>query len=248
LTCLARLHQVRACSPTAEQQDGAGTVIVALIVAAGRGHRLGGPVPKQYRLLAGSPVLRHSLLAFLRHPAIAAVQAVIHADDRALYRTAADGLDLPPPVIGGPTRQKSVRSGLETLASRKASRVLIHDAVRPFVAAATIDAVIAALDAAPGAIAALPLADTLKRAEDGRITATVERANLWRAQTPQGFRFDAILAAHRAAARENAEATDDAQVAERAGLAVRVVPGSEDNFKITTEHDLARAERLLQPG
>jgi len=223
-------------------------VIAALIVGAGRGQRLGGPVPKQYRLLAGTPVLRHTLLAFLRHPAIAAVQAVIHADDRALYQAVADGLDLPLPVIGGATRQDSVRRGLETLAARRPSRVLIHDAVRPFIAGAVIDAVIATLDQSPGAIAAVPLADTLKRAADGRITATIDRANLWRAQTPQGFRFDAILAAHRQAADAGTEFTDDAQVAERAGLAVRLVPGSEDNFKITTEHDLARAERLLQLG
>lgn len=222
-------------------------MIVALIVGAGRGHRLGGPVPKQYRLLAGSPVLRHTLLAFLRHPAVGVVQAVIHADDRALYEAAADGLDLPPPVMGGATRQESVRRGLEALSERNPTGVLIHDAVRPFVAPATIDTVIAALDDVPAAIAALPLADTLKRAQSGLVTATIDRANLWRAQTPQGFRFDAILAAHRQAADAGTEFTDDAQVAERAGLAVRVVPGSEDNVKITTEHDLARAERLLRP-
>ena len=221
-------------------------MIVALIVAAGRGHRLGGQVPKQYRMLAGTPMLRHTLPAFRHHPANTAVQAVIHPDDHALYAAAADGLGLPLPAMGGATRQDSVRRGLDALAAWQPARVLIHDAVRPFVAAATIDAVIAALDDTPGAIAALPLADTLKRAEAGLVTATLDRANLWRAQTPQAFHFDAILAAHRDAARNPAvEFTDDAQVAEQAGIPVRVVPGRVDNFKITTEQDLARAERIV---
>jgi 2-C-methyl-D-erythritol 4-phosphate cytidylyltransferase len=222
-------------------------VIAALIVAAGRGQRLGGPVPKQYRRLAGEPVLRHTLRAFMRHSAICAVQAVVHPDDLARYEQAITGLGLPPPVMGGATRQASVCRGLEALVPLAPQRVLIHDAVRPFVTSAIIEAVIAALDEVPGAIAALPVTDTLKRCEDGVIRATVDRANLWRAQTPQGFRFAAILAAHREAGRGRAEPelTDDALVAERAGLAVRVVPGHDDNFKITTEHDLERAERLI---
>lgn len=221
-------------------------MIIALIVAAGRGHRLGGPVPKQYRLLAGVPVLRHSLLAFLRHPAVGAVQGVIHPDDCELYAEAVAGLDLPPPVIGGATRRESVIRGLEAIAASGPERVLIHDAVRPFVGPEIIQAVIDALDHAPAAIAAMQLADTLKRCEGDIVAATIARANLWRAQTPQGFRFEAILGAHRAAAgvRATAELTDDAQIAEQAGIEVRVVPGSEDNFKITTEQDLHRAERL----
>lgn len=224
-------------------------MIVALIVAAGRGHRLGGPIPKQYRLLASTPVLRHTVRAFLHHAAVTAVRAVIHPDDRDLYAEATGGLDLPEPVLGGPTRRESVRLGLEAIGGLGPDRVLIHDAVRPFVAPATIDAVITALDHGPAAIAALPLTDALKRCEGGIVAATVDRANLWRAQTPQGFRFEAILAAHRqAAARAVAapEFTDDAQIAEAAGMAVRVVPGSEDNFKITTEHDLERAERIAR--
>lgn len=223
-------------------------MIAALIVAAGRGHRLGGPVPKQYRLLGGEPVLARTARAFLAHAAIVRIQAVIHRDDAGLYEAAVGSLGLPPPVMGGATRQDSVRRGLEALATMAPERVLIHDAVRPFVAAETIEAVIAALDAAPGAIAALPVTDTLKRCAGDSICGTVDRADLWRAQTPQGFRFAAILAAHRAAARRDraaAELTDDAQVAEQAGLAVRIVSGSEDNLKITTERDLQRAEQVL---
>jgi 2-C-methyl-D-erythritol 4-phosphate cytidylyltransferase len=224
---------------------------VALIVAAGRGHRLGGPVPKQYRQLAGLPVLHRSILAFLRCPAISAVQVVIHPADRELYAAAVEGLALPPPVMGGPTRQDSVCRGLEAVAQcdPPPDKVLIHDAVRPLVEPETIAAVLAALDNAPAAIAALPVADTLKRCENGVISATLDRANIWRAQTPQGFRFEAILAAHRDARRRGPgepEPTDDSSVAERAGIRVVVAAGSEDNFKITTEHDLERAERMLQ--
>ncbi len=216
---------------------------VALVVAGGRGQRMGGERPKQYRLLGGQPMLRHSVAAFRRHPRIDAVHVVIHPDHRALYDEAVRGLGLPAPCDGGNERQDSARIGLESLAALSPTRVLIHDAARPFVDAAMVDRVIAALDEAPGAIAAVPVTDTLKRGEDGRIRATVERAGLWRAQTPQGFRFAEILSAHRAAAGE--ALTDDAAVAERAGLAVTLVGGSEANIKVTTEEDLQRAEQLL---
>ena len=227
----------------------AGTV--ALIVAAGRGSRFGGSGPKQYAPLNGRPLLRHSLERFRGHSGITAVQAVIHADDQALYAEAAAGLDLPPPAIGGATRQESVRRGLEHIANLSLTegpeRVLIHDAARPFVDDAMIDRVLAALTGAPGAIAALAVTDTLKRGIDGRVASTVPRDGLWRAQTPQGFRFADILAAHRAAAGSStgAEMTDDAAVAERAGLAVALVEGAAENVKITTAEDLVRAERWL---
>ncbi|MBV9521936.1 MAG: bifunctional 2-C-methyl-D-erythritol 4-phosphate cytidylyltransferase/2-C-methyl-D-erythritol 2,4-cyclodiphosphate synthase [Alphaproteobacteria bacterium] len=216
---------------------------IALVVAAGRGTRLGGPLPKQYLPLGGVPLLRHSLAALRRHPGVATVSAVIHPDDRALYEAAADGLDLLPPVPGGAQRQDSVRNGIENLAARAPARILIHDGARPFIDAAIIDRVLAALDTRSGAIAALPLRDTLKRGADGRVAQTLDRTALWRAQTPQGFRFADILAAHRAAA--GLDLSDDAAVAERAGLEVALVTGSEDNFKVTTMEDLARAERLL---
>jgi 2-C-methyl-D-erythritol 4-phosphate cytidylyltransferase / 2-C-methyl-D-erythritol 2,4-cyclodiphosphate synthase len=213
---------------------------IALVVAAGRGVRAGGGMPKQYRALAGQPVLRYSLEMFRRHARIAGVRAVIHPDDRALYDAAARGLDLLEPVAGGPTRQDSVRLGLESLAAKPPRLVLIHDAARPFVAPEIVDRTIDALTATPGAIPAVAVADTLKRGDRGTIAATVDRSSLWRAQTPQGFRYDAILAAHRAAA--GAELSDDAAVAERAGLPVALVAGSEANVKLTTEEDFVRAE------
>ena len=216
---------------------------IALVVAGGRGARFGGAVPKQYRRLGGRPLIRHSLEAFRRHPGVGAVRAVIHPDDRLLYDEAVEGLELLGPCHGGKERQDSVRLGLESLSAIAPERVLIHDAARPFIDQATIGRVIAALDEAPAAIAAVPVSDTLKRGSDGRVLGTLERSGLWRAQTPQGFRFAAILGAHRAAAGE--ALTDDAAVAERAGLAVKLVPASEENFKVTTEEDFRRAERLF---
>ncbi len=145
------------------------TDCVALVVAAGRGMRAGGGMPKQYRALAGSSVLRFSLDAFATHPRVGAVRAVIHPDDRTLYDAAASGLDLLAPVAGGSTRQESVRLGLESLAALAPRHVLIHDGARPFVDAGIIDRTLDALAQAPAAIAAVPLADTLKRGIDGRV-------------------------------------------------------------------------------
>jgi len=214
---------------------------VALVVAAGRGRRFGGEVPKQYLDLGGRAVLRHSLAAFAANPQISAVRAIIHPDDRALYDEAAHGLGLLDPVPGGETRQDSVRLGLQSLAAMAPDLVLIHDGARPFIEAGTIGRVIAALAHHSGAIPAIAVADTLKRGAEGVIAGTVDRDNLWRAQTPQGFRYADILAAHVAAAGESL--TDDAAVLERAGLPVALVAGAEDNVKITTTLDLDRARR-----
>jgi 2-C-methyl-D-erythritol 4-phosphate cytidylyltransferase/2-C-methyl-D-erythritol 2,4-cyclodiphosphate synthase len=223
------------------------TQCAALLVAAGRGHRVGGPLPKQYVTIGGESVLRHAARRFLAHPEISSVLVVIHPDDRALYEAAIEGLDLPAPVMGGAERQDSVRNGLEQLARSGAPKaVLIHDAVRPFVDARTISAVIGAIREDRGALPALPVADTLKRAEGGIIQTTVDRSALWRAQTPQGFPFAPLLAAHRAA--KGKVLTDDAAVAEAAGLAVAIVPGHETNFKITGPDDMERAERMLNPS
>ena len=215
----------------------------ALIVAAGRGTRFGGTLPKQYLPLGDRSVLRHAAAAFSTHPRIAGMQIVIRDEDRAMCDAALAGLALLPPVVGGAERQDSVRLGLEALAPHDPARVLIHDGARPFPDAALIDRVIDALDRAPAAIPALPLGDTVKRVVDGQIRETVDRAQLWRAQTPQGFHFPAILAAHRAASGRTL--TDDAAVAEAAGMVPVVVTGSEDNLKVTTAQDLAAAERLL---
>ncbi len=219
------------------------TDCIALVVAAGRGTRLGGPVPKQYLPLGGIPVLRHSVLALLAHPAITGLRVVIRPEDRERYEEAVSGLALLPPVEGGAERQDSVRNGLESLAGAPPDHVLVHDGARPFLAPIVIDRVLAALAEHPGAIAALPLRDTVKEGADGLILGTVDRSRLWRAQTPQGFRYGPILRAHRAAAGE--VLSDDAAVAERAGLSVALVAGSEDNVKVTAMDDLARAERQL---
>jgi 2-C-methyl-D-erythritol 4-phosphate cytidylyltransferase/2-C-methyl-D-erythritol 2,4-cyclodiphosphate synthase len=171
------------------------------------------------------------------------VLVVIRPEDRALFEQAVAGLTVLPPVAGGATRQESVRLGLEALTPHCPDRVLIHDGARPFPDETLVDRIIDGLDRAAAAIPCLPLSDTIKRAENGAIRETIDRSSLWRAQTPQGFQFDAILAAHRAAV--GCALTDDAAVAEAAGLAPRVVAGSDDNLKITTPEDLAAAERLI---
>ncbi len=223
----------------------------AIIVGAGRGRRMGGPIPKQYRSLDNMPVIRHTLLAFLRHPEITMVQSVIHPADLDLYQEATAGLSLPAPVIGGDTRQESVRFGLESIAGQPPEKVIIHDAVRPFVEQETISAVIAALDDRPAVVTGLSVPDTLKRCRNGVINETIDRANIWRAQTPQGFHFAEILKAHEEVHYRNpihADLTDDSLVIEKYGLKVAIIEGSEDNFKITTERDLTRAEQILQRG
>jgi 2-C-methyl-D-erythritol 4-phosphate cytidylyltransferase/2-C-methyl-D-erythritol 2,4-cyclodiphosphate synthase len=219
---------------------------VALVVAAGRGRRFGGDLPKQYHDLAGRMILRHSLATFAAHPEVDAVRVVIHPDDRQLYDLAAAGLGLLEPVPGGAQRQDSVRLGLQSLADLKPDRVLIHDGARPLVDFGLVSRVIAALAEHPGAIPAMPVSDTIKRGADGLVAGTVDRANLWRAQTPQGFRYAEILAAHEQVAGQ--ELTDDAAVAEAAGLPVALVAGSEDNMKVTTAEDIARASRLFPAG
>jgi 2-C-methyl-D-erythritol 4-phosphate cytidylyltransferase/2-C-methyl-D-erythritol 2,4-cyclodiphosphate synthase len=218
------------------------------LVAAGSGARFGGDIPKQYRDLAGRTILRRTAEAFLGHPAISGVRVVINPAHCDLYDAAVAGLDLPEPVAGGATRQESGRLGLEALADTGAppTFVLIHDAARPLVSAATIARVRAALDRGPAAIAAVPVTDTLKRGVEDISAGTVDRSGLWRAQTPQGFRYAAILAAHRSLAGQGL--TDDAAVAERAGLPVALVEGDEENIKVTTQADLERAARLLGGG
>lgn len=222
--------------------------VAALVVAAGRGRRFGDQAgaPKQYLRLGPWSVLGRAAAAFAAHPAIGQVRVVIHGDDRDLYERATAGLALAPPVAGGRRRQDSVRLGLESLADFAPDRVLIHDAARPLVDGALIDRVIAALDEFDGAIPALAVTDTLKLGAGGVITGATPRDGVFRAQTPQGFRFDAILGAHRRAERESAdEFTDDAAIAAFAGIEVALVAGSESNLKITTDDDLARARLLM---
>ena len=224
---------------------------IAIIVAAGRGSRAGAGGPKQYRDLCGRAVISRTVEAFLTHDEIDAVRVIIHRDDVSEYETAMGALllkpKLLPPVFGGAERQDSVRSGLESIKEKNPTFVLIHDAARPFVDAPTITRVIAALDKHDGAIAALPVHDTIKRANDSTmIETTVPRAALWRAQTPQGFQFNKILTAHIAATGQ--QLTDDAAVAEAAGQHVALVAGSPDNLKITQAQDFGMAATLLGRG
>lgn len=226
--------------------------VAALIVAAGRGSRAGGDVPKQYAVIGGAPVLWHTIRAFSLTDQISDVQVVIHPADEAAYRVClpVGETRLWPPVPGGASRQASVLAGLEAIAGVAPDYVLIHDAARPFVGATTIRNVLSALKKHSGAIAAVPLADTMKRSDGaGIIMATVDRANLWRAQTPQGFRFKDILKAHRAAAAAgHHDFTDDAAIAEWAGLDVALIEDSVANVKLTTAEDIAAADRRLRPS
>jgi len=219
---------------------------VALIVAAGRGERFGGTLPKQYAGLDGIPVLRRSILAFVKHPAIDSVRAVIGPEDAELYASATAGLHLFPPVIGAATRQGTVRNGLESLADWSPAKVLIHDAVRPLVSAEVIDRVVRALDTHIAVLPVVPVVDTLKQVENATVTGEADRGNLARAQTPQGFRFAEILAAHRAV--RGGPHTDDSSIAAAAGLEVVAVEGEECNIKLTLPQDMRMAERLLNSG
>jgi 2-C-methyl-D-erythritol 4-phosphate cytidylyltransferase / 2-C-methyl-D-erythritol 2,4-cyclodiphosphate synthase len=225
--------------------------IAALIVAAGRGTRAAasGAGPKQYALIGGAPVLWHTLRAFAANSAITDIQVIIHRDDAEFYRESVPlgAATVWPAVIGGDTRQASVYIGLQALSAIKPDVVLIHDAARPFVGPDTIERTIAALATSPAVIAAMPVADTLKRAKpDGTIAATLDRRSLWYAQTPQGFHFDVIFDAHsRAAQAGRDDFTDDAAIAEWAGIPVKLIEGNAANVKLTTAADIAEADRKL---
>lgn len=209
-----------------------------IIVAAGRGSRMGGDLPKQWQPLGGKPVLSHTLAAFAGFPVV----LVIHPDDRDRAETLVAGQAVRI-VAGGATRDASVLAGLQALAGTGASRVLIHDGARPLVSARLIERLIAALDTHDGAAPALPVTDALWRGDGGLVTGTQDRTGLFRAQTPQAFRFDAILAAHTA---HQGGAADDVEVARAAGLDVLIVEGEETNIKLTYPGDFVRAEAVLR--
>jgi 2-C-methyl-D-erythritol 4-phosphate cytidylyltransferase/2-C-methyl-D-erythritol 2,4-cyclodiphosphate synthase len=214
--------------------------IAAILVAAGTGSRFGGPVPKQFMQLAGKPVIRHAAEALLAPDLI--LQPV---GDAALIEESLAGLPHLPVIPGGAARQNSVRAGLEALAPHAPDLVLVHDAARPLIPPGTVEAVLAALTTHEGAIPASPVTDTLKRGEAGLIAATVPRENLFRAQTPQGFRFPTLLRLHREAENAAITATDDAALLEQAGLQVALTPGAEQNIKLTTPEDFPRLAHLL---
>lgn len=220
--------------------------VAAIVVAAGRGERAGAEIPKQYRSVAGVPVLTRTVTALLAHDGIDTVTVVIHPEHAELYEgLALANPRLTAPVHGGASRQASVLEGLKAMAPTRPDWVLIHDAARPFVEGDVIDGVFEALRGHDGALPAMPVTDTIKRSADGKsITATEDRRSLFSAQTPQGFRFAAILSAHMRASTLPREFTDDAAIAEWAGLTVALSPGSARNIKITLPDDFARADRM----
>jgi 2-C-methyl-D-erythritol 4-phosphate cytidylyltransferase/2-C-methyl-D-erythritol 2,4-cyclodiphosphate synthase len=218
--------------------------VAAIVVAAGRGLRAGGDLPKQYRHILGEPVIRPSLATLARHHEIAAVQPVVHPDDAALFAPAVAGLSLLPSVPGGSTRQASVRAGLEALEPHRPELVLVHDAARPFASAALVSRAIAAARVSGAAVPVIAVADTVKTVDaSGAVTGTIDRTHLRMVQTPQAFQFATLLDAHRrakAAGRE--DFTDDAALAEWAGLKVMTFEGEAGNVKLTTNDDFTRAE------
>lgn len=218
---------------------------LALIVAAGRGQRAGGGVPKQYQQLGDYPVLEWSITAFLG--SVEKIALIVHPDDKIYYAPLTDKYKafLLPVIFGGDTRQDSVARGLAALAEESPDIVLIHDAARPFATNILVQRMIDALQAGDAAIPALPITDSLKRVDASRqVVSNISRDELWRAQTPQAFRFDLIYAAHRQFMGQ--AMTDDASLIEAMGKTVTVILGEERNFKITTEADFDMAKRMLE--
>jgi 2-C-methyl-D-erythritol 4-phosphate cytidylyltransferase len=218
----------------------------AILVAAGRGERMGASRPKAFLSLAGQTLLERSARALGAAPSVSALVAVVPADDIEEARELCEALAKPCEVVpGGERRQDSVRAGLGALPRGFDGVVLVHDAARPLVPVALVEAIVQAARDHGAAIPVLPLADTIKRIGDGRVAATVDRDQLAAAQTPQGFRLDVLVRAYQQAFAEGVLVTDESMAVERLGLAVACVPGSPRNRKLTTPDDLAWAERVL---
>ena len=224
--------------------------VAAVVVAAGQGLRAGGEIPKQFRRIAGETLLERALSAFAEAPDVTFVQPVIRPDDVALVRRLTRGMNVLEPVAGGATRQASVRAGLEALVSCTPDIVLVHDAARPFASASLITRAIAAAEKTGAAIPALPVTDTVKRIDNaGTIEATLDRNSIRLVQTPQAFAFPVLFDAHRRAlAQGRDDFTDDAALAEWAGIKVNVFAGDPGNIKFTTPEDFARAEAIQSAG
>jgi 2-C-methyl-D-erythritol 4-phosphate cytidylyltransferase/2-C-methyl-D-erythritol 2,4-cyclodiphosphate synthase len=229
--------------------------VAAIVVAAGRGTRVGGEIPKQYRILAGKPAIAHALRALLAHPSVEIVLPVIHADDRSRFDDAVSAADLLSgklrgPVPGGTTRQESVRRGLEALTGEAPDLVLVHDAARPLLTQDLVKRAVAAGRAHGAAVPGIPVTDTVKMVDEGgRVVETPDRARLRAVQTPQAFAFPALLDAHRRAAEAGRlDFSDDGALAEWAGLPVTVFEGEPGNVKLTREEDFAEAEQRLSSG
>jgi 2-C-methyl-D-erythritol 4-phosphate cytidylyltransferase/2-C-methyl-D-erythritol 2,4-cyclodiphosphate synthase len=220
--------------------------VAVVIVAGGAGFRAGGERPKQYQLIGGRPVLWWTLKTFVDHPGVSHVQTVIGADHGHFFAEAIADLEIAPPVIGGDTRQDSCRIGIAACAGAGIQKVLIHDAARPFVSSDLVSHIIAELDRSEGVVPGLPIADTIKFAPGGLVEHTVDRQSLWSVQTPQGFDFTAILSAHEKAYDQDLGGlTDDATVAEKFGIKVRVIAGRAENRKLTTVEDIREADQFL---
>lgn len=216
---------------------------IALLVAAGKSERMGDGLPKPYLQLGEESLLRRTVKAFLGHPEIGGVRVVIRREHHPLYRKAVEGLTLFPCVIGGDSRQESVRLGLESIAHRNPQYVLVHDIARPMISSDLISNILTELKKNKATIPALPVTDTVKRVKDGCVNESVSREQLYTVQTPQGFHFDVLLAAHQKLAGEHL--TDDASLMERSGIPVAIVPGEPGNIKITTSRDMDYMRTLL---
>ena len=220
--------------------------VAVVIVAGGSGFRAGGELPKQYQLIGGRPMIWWTLKTFAKHPGVSHVQTVIGMGHESLFAAACGGLNIALPVIGGTTRQDSCRIGIAACVGTGVQKVLIHDAARPFVSADLISHIIAELDRSEGVVPGLPVADTMKFAPGGLVEHTVDRHGLWSVQTPQGFGLQAILAAHsRALEQKLHDLTDDAAIAEKFGIKVRVIAGRSENRKLTTAEDIREADQFL---
>jgi 2-C-methyl-D-erythritol 4-phosphate cytidylyltransferase / 2-C-methyl-D-erythritol 2,4-cyclodiphosphate synthase len=220
--------------------------VAAIVVAAGQGARAGGDLPKQFRRVGGEIMLRRALLSFAGAGNVRFVQPVVRSEDLERVRTLTGDLNVLPPVFGGATRQASVHAGLEALLPRSPDIVLVHDAARPFASANLIARAIEAAKKSGAAIPVIPVADTVKRVDEaGVVEATLDRNSIRLVQTPQAFAFPALLDAHRrAAAQGRNDFTDDAALAEWAGMMVNVFMGEPGNVKLTTPEDFVRAEAI----
>ena len=224
---------------------------VAIIVAAGRGSRMGGGRAKQFREISGIPIIIHTLRRFEQCATVAESVVVLPEGGREEFSALVEGHGLRKrarAVAGGETRAESVWRGLQALDAVDVEIVAVHDGVRPFVTPEEIDRTVREAELSGAAILAVPSTDTIKEAEGGRVLRTLERARLWRAQTPQCFRLELLRRAYESASASGLDATDDSALVERLGAAVSVVEGSAHNIKITTPQDFALAETLMKSG
>jgi 2-C-methyl-D-erythritol 4-phosphate cytidylyltransferase/2-C-methyl-D-erythritol 2,4-cyclodiphosphate synthase len=218
--------------------------IFAIIVAGGKGRRLGCKTPKQYLRLGNGSIIYHSILSFIENPNISNVICVIAEEDLSLYKESTKNLNLLNPVFGGKTRQDSVRNGLEAIKKYNPNKVLIHDAARPFISQNIINEIIEKLKLSSAVIPAVAVSETLKKYQDGKIKNTISRKDLYHAQTPQAFDFKNIFSYH--LKFQNDEFTDDASIAENAGMNIKIIQGSQNNFKITTKEDYQLALKMIE--